>query len=206
MAEHALDTLLLGAASAVAERRVAELIVRSAWRHVDELLRRGHDTGDAARAAVQRVLTEAGTYPPAHALRVRIEASAPEARTETGIWTDDGMAVVLHWSNRADFAIQLEHLTGAISVSDVGCEHTFTLDAPEHFEVGPRAEHPLALVAIRDRKWPAPRYSQPSLAGDGHVEALVMGPWPEASHRLQRFNAGRGWFPVSPSLRAGSQP
>lgn len=200
MVEQPVDTLLRSAAFAVAESRVADLIARNAWRYVDELQRHGHELAEAARLAVRRVVAEAGTYPPASALRVQIESSAPEERVETGIWTDDGMTVVLRWTNRADFAIQLEHVTGAITITDIEFDHTFTLDAPAHFEIAPRSEYNLALVAIHDRKWPPPRYAQPSMAGEANVEAMVIGPWPEASHRYQRFNAGRGWFPVSACL------
>jgi hypothetical protein len=84
----------------------------------------------------------------------------------------------------------------------VDAEHTFTLDAPEHFEVAARSEQRLELIGVLDRKRPAPRYSQPSVTGEAFVEALVMGPWPDGSHQMQRFNAGRAWFPVSLSLVA----
>jgi hypothetical protein len=200
MVEQPVDALLRTAALAIAERRVADLIARNAWRHVDELQHRGHEPGEAARFAVQRVVAEAGAYPPTAALRVHVESSAPEARTETGIWSDEGMAIVLCWTNRADFSIQLEHVTGSIVISDVDTDHTFTLDAPAFFEIAPRSECKLALVAVSDRKWPPPRYSQPSVAGEVQIDALVMGPWPDASHRYQRFSAGRGWFPVSAAL------
>lgn len=208
MTDHPIDSMLQRCAAAIADARVTHSIASNAWRHVDEL-RTNHPLvrdEDLARMAVDRVLAEAKSYPPAGAIRVRVENRASASLTETGIWTEEAMAVILRWVNRADFSIQFKQVAGAISVNDDIMERTFTMEAPAHFELAPRSEHRLELIAVLDRKRPPPRYSQAAVAGEAYVEALVMGPWPESSHQIQRFNAGRAWFPVSPTLVTRASP
>jgi hypothetical protein len=119
MVEHPIDHLLHKCASAIPDRRVMQSIARNAWRYIDEL-RSTHPhlcDEELARTAVQRVLAEARSYPPASAIVVRVANRAPESATETGIWSEEAMAVVLHWVNRADFTVQFKQVTGSISVS-----------------------------------------------------------------------------------------
>jgi hypothetical protein len=194
--------MLRRAAVVVTDRRAMESVARNAWRHVDELRGSHAHLADEelANLAVSRVLAAAKAYPPASAITVRIEPSAFETRTETGIWTEEAMAIVLRWNNRADFAIELQRVTGAVSIVDRSEERTFTLDAPSRFEIGPRCDHRLSLVAVLDRKVPPPRYSQAAVSGEVSVNALVMGPWPQGSHQVQCFQTGRAWFAVSTAL------
>jgi hypothetical protein len=197
-----IEALLRRTAANIGERRVVEALARNALRYVDELRTNSLGLGDheLARNAVERVLAEARAHPPLNALRVSIDKSAPAERVESGVWADDQLALVLRWSNRADFWVELKDLRGTVSLDDYISEETFTLDAPARFEVPPRGERCLALLAYRDRKHPARRYNRSTVSGEAHVEAVVIGPWPDGSHQVRGFSAGRALLPVARAL------
>lgn len=192
-----MENLVRKVALLAGERRAMESIARNAARYVEEL-RGCHPQlrdEDVARLAVHRVIAEAHAHPPANALRLQIDGRSHEAGSETG-WIEDGLSIVLQWSNRADFAIRLENLKGAVSIIDSVGEETFTLGTNGHFEIPPRSEYRLRVVALRDCKVSRHTYEQVSVSGEAYVEALVAGPWPEGSHQVCRFNAARTWIPV----------
>ncbi len=190
-----METLLCKVALLAGERRAMESISRNAHRYVDELRARHPQLRDedVARLAVHRVIAEAHAHPPAVALRVLIGG---RSSSDPGVWTETGLAITLEWCNRADFSIQVEDIRGALSIIERTGEETFTLGANTRFEVPARSEYRLTLVALRDGKGALPACAERSVSGEAYVEALVAGPWPEASHQVCRFNAARTWFPI----------
>lgn len=186
------------------DRRVVDALTRNALRYVDDFRMRHPAVSELelARKALERVLAEAKAHPPCNALCIAIEHRPAVERVETGLWTQDEIALVLHWSNRADFWIELKDLRGCVTVDESAREDTFTLETSSRFEVAPRGEHRLPLIARRDCKHPALRYSHSMVSGEAYVEAVVIGPWVDGSHQVCRFTAGRALVPVARSLVA----
>jgi hypothetical protein len=200
MVTRAIDIMMRRAVLVVNDRRATESVARAAWRHLEQLRSSHGHLGDEAlaHAAVQRVVSEARAHPPASALRVRIESSDRDA--DTGIWSEHGMTIVLRWFNRASFAVELKQITGTVNVTDAHEERTFTLIAPVQFEIPPQSDVRLVFAAVLDRKVPPARYAQTSVAGEVSLEALVMGPWPDAPHHVQQFRTGRASLPIALEL------
>lgn len=204
-----VDPELLKAALSVASKLAADAIASAAKRYVSQLSAwmKKPAPEEIARLAVDRVLAEAGAYPPKEALRIGIHAGPAEAGFDgSAINEDDRAALALRIWNRADFEIKIAKLRGALHVNDGVLAATYEIDSPSQFEVGPRQEIRYPCTAILSRKQPeVPRFRYGAVVAAAHLQALVMGPWPDVPHNEHLFDTAASWLRVEPKLLASSR-